>query len=195
PGWVQSLQTAIGNINGTEKALSTVPQSPGVVNVMTPTKAAVDAATGARNDSSKLNASSTAADLSAAKVAVAKHVADAAKGAADAAKALEAMQAAPAADLQAAGAVAKVAQDASKAAQDVQSALLTAAPGAPGGGSASAQFGLIELRGRTLSQDGTVKLSIGNDAHGYAALAFNQLQPSPKREKQLQKPRGVERDR
>jgi len=195
PAWLQSLQTAIGKLKDAQNRFGAVTQSQGVAAVATPTKAVMDSSAGVLNDSAKLNVSSTATDLAAAKITVDKSVTDAAKGAADAAKSVDAMSTAKAsaADFAAAGNIAKIAQDAAKAVQDIQAALLTATPAALTASSAT-EFGLIELRGRTISPDATFKISTGADADGDFQLMFDRLEPSPTDDKHLQKPRVLESD-
>ena len=198
PAWLQSLQTAITAINTAKTRFAAVTSTPGVAPVYTPTQAAITAAVHAMTEAATLNAASTAGDISAAKIAVDKDVTDSAAGATGAAKALEAMGTAKAAaaDFAAATDIANIAQGASKAVQDIQAALLTAAP-APPTASSSTQFGIIELRGRMLSQDATFKISTGADADLGGQdfqLAFDRLEPSPKDDKHIQKPRVVELD-
>jgi hypothetical protein len=196
PAWLQRIQTAVSAINDATRRLGGVTPTDGISSVLTPTKAAADAAASALAQAAKLTVSSTAADLAAAKVAVDRQVTDSAKGADDAAKALAVMGPAKSAatDFATATSIAKIAQDAAKAVQDIQAALLTAAPGAPTADS-STKFGLLELRGRMLSQDATFKISLKPDsAADDFQLAFDRLQPSPKDDKHVQKPRVIEGD-
>ena len=56
-------------------------------------------------------------------------------------------------------------------------------------------FEIIELRGRTLSQDATFKISTGPESMpDDVQLMFDKLEPSPKDDKHIQKPRVVEQD-
>jgi hypothetical protein len=196
PAWLQRIQTAVATLNDAQKRFLAITATPGTAAVLTPLKAAMDAAGGALADSASLNTSTTAAALAAAKASIDKRVTDTAKGAADAATALETLAIANAAapDFAAATGIAKIAQDAAKAVQDIQAALLTATPVSPTAAS-STRFGLLELRGRMLSQDATFKISIDADAkEDDFQLAFDRLEPSPADDKHLQKPRLLERD-
>jgi hypothetical protein len=66
---------------------------------------------------------------------------------------------------------------------------------ATAGNGASAGFGLLEIRGRTVSADGTFKMSTGAEsAPDDVELSFDKLEPSPKDDKKIKKPRLVERD-
>ena len=118
------------------------------------------------------------------------------RGVTEAVKAKEGMSQASssAADFAAALNATTLAQTASKGVQDIQAALKTATPLTPTA-SSSPQFGVIDLRGRMLSQDAIFKLSIHDDPNtDDFRLTFDRLEPSPKDDKHIQKPRVIERD-
>jgi hypothetical protein len=57
-------------------------------------------------------------------------------------------------------------------------------------------FGVVELRGRTLSADGTFKISKGenSDPQTDVELSFDKLQPDPNSDKGIKRPRVIETD-
>jgi hypothetical protein len=195
PAWLQSIQTAVAAITDAQKKLGAVTGSSALASVLTPASDALTAAQEAVTDTAKLSPSSTDDDLTAARTAVDRHVADADKGANDAVKAKEAMaQGSPsAADFAAALSATTLTQRASKAVQDLQAALKTATPAAPT--ASFSTFGLIDVRGRALSRDANFKLSIRDDAEvNDFQLAYDRLEPSPTDARLLRRPRLVERD-
>ncbi len=67
-------------------------------------------------------------------------------------------------------------------------------PAAAGNGSVGG-FGLLEIRGRTVSADANFKLSTGAEsAPDDVELSFDKLEPSPSDDRKIKKPRLVERD-
>jgi hypothetical protein len=198
PAWAQSMSAAIAAIADVQKKFAAVVGPPSIQRVIAAARTAVDAATGAASDLAKLSASSASADITAARTAIDKRAADANKGAADAAAAVAALTTVSADDRNAATTLAALAQSAAKAVQDLQTALKAAATGdGQSGSSASSKgpFGLLDLRGRTLSQDATFKISprADSDVDDFQ-LTFDWLEPSPEDDRHLQKPRVVELD-
>jgi hypothetical protein len=114
--------------------------------------------------------------------------------AADAANALPADT--PQADKDTAAMAVSFAQLSAAAVQALFPATSTAtAQTATAGSGAVVGFGLLEIRGRTISADGNFKLSTGAEsAPDDVELSFDKLQPSPSDDKKIKKPRLVERD-
>ena len=200
PAFAQKIADATARITNANQKLLAVTQTTAIQAVVTSAKAAVDAAVAAATKA-KLSAAPAAAEIAAARTAVEtnfKASQDAAGKAAQALTALKAQPGAADADVKAAGAAAGAADDAAKGAEML---LNTFAPAAAGGGtttttsSSGAPFGIIELRGRTLSQDATFKVSILADSGpDDLQVMFDKLEPSPTDEKRIQRPRVVEKD-
>jgi hypothetical protein len=114
--------------------------------------------------------------------------------AADAANALPADT--PQADKDAAAAVVSFGQLVAAAVQGLFPATPTAPAKAPAAGNGAAGgFGLLEIRGRTISADANFKISTGAESSpDDVELSFDKLEPSPSDDKKIKKPRLVERD-
>jgi hypothetical protein len=62
-------------------------------------------------------------------------------------------------------------------------------------GNATASYGIIELRGRMLSQDANFRVSLGEESGpDDVDISFDALVPSPNDDKHLKKPRIMEKD-
>ena len=118
----------------------------------------------------------------------------AAQAAAAAHTALTTQETALPADLTAAQSASAAANAAATAAETVLSAVpsttpTAASPAQPG------TFRIIELRGRTLSQDATIRISRNADAGpDDVRVSFDKLEPAPTDDRKMQKPRVVEKD-
>jgi hypothetical protein len=100
------------------------------------------------------------------------------------------------ADVKAAEAARDVADSAAKAIDALVTAIGTspAAPAGPNSPSGT-KFGILELRGRTLSQDATFHISKTADSSGGdVKITFDMLEPSPGDPEKRQRPRIVARD-
>ena len=114
--------------------------------------------------------------------------------AADAANALPADT--PQADKDTAAVAVSFAQLTAAAVQGLFPATFTATAQTPAAGNgAVGGFGLLEIRGRTISADANFKLSTAAEsAPDDVELSFDKLEPAPSDEKKIKKPRVVERD-
>jgi len=98
------------------------------------------------------------------------------------------------ADLTAAQGASAAANAAATAAETVLSAIPSTSTAA-GSPAQPGSFRIIDLRGRTLSQDATIKISRNADSGpDDVRVSFDKLEPAPNTEEKLQKPRVVEKD-
>ena len=127
---------------------------------------------------------------------VVEEQANASAAAAKTAEAAKAALAAQASAVPADVATAQTAIEAANAAATSAQAVLGAIPSTAAAGSQTpASFRIIELRGRTLSQDATIRISKNADpGPDDVRVSFEKLEPSPTDDRKLQKPRVVEKD-
>jgi len=98
------------------------------------------------------------------------------------------------ADLTAAQGASAAANAAATAAETVLSAIPSTSTVA-GSPAPAGSFRIVDLRGRTLSQDATIRISRNADsAPDDVRVSFDKLEPIPNTEEKLQKPRVVEKD-
>jgi hypothetical protein len=173
-GGALTMQTATTKVAEARDQLATVRVSAAVQPVIDAARAAID---GAGRVLDKLSAN----DMAAAQIARAEAEARS-KAAADAAAALKASSTASADDKTQAAVAANAAQAAAQVALTTQAAPGAATPGAARSTSATGistgAFGLLEIRGRTLSSDATYRISKTEDPQqGEVLLSFDRLQP------------------
>jgi hypothetical protein len=193
PQVAASMAAAKAQVALAKQRLQPIAASPSIQTVVTAANRSCDAAAAA------IQAAEIGGEPATVSAQVQKSAADADAASREAAAAVTSVApTTPKPDADNATTAASAAQQASAAAQSL-SATLKSAPAPPTAAAAPptapVNFGRIELRGRTLSRDGNFRVSLSEESTpNDVDISFDQLQPSPKDDQHLKKPRIVERD-